>query len=118
MFSVIVEPKEGERGLTERKVGMYQCPKCETKFPIVVSRQRYLIIAEDQVRQIQTDLKALKKNHAELKKQYEDLENALDRAKKESEVRQLEIKLRSLEEQITYLKKEKEELEQRVAKFS
>jgi chromosome segregation ATPase len=118
MFSVIVEPKEGERGLTERKVGMYQCPKCETKFPIVVSRQRYLIIAEDQVKQIQTDLKALKKDHTELKKQYEDLEKVLDRTKKESEVRQLEIKLRSLEEQITYLKKEKGELEQRVAKFS
>lgn len=118
MFSVIVEPKEGERGLTERKVGMYQCPKCGTKFPIVVSRQRYLIIAEDQLKQIQTDLKALKRDHTELKKQHEDLETILDRTKKESEIRQLETRLRSLEEQITYLKKEKGELEERVAKFT
>jgi len=115
---VIVEPKEGERGLTERKVGMYQCPKCETKFPIIVSRQRYLIIAEDQLKQIQTDLKALRKDYSDLRKKHDDLEDVLDRTKKDSEIKQLETKLRSLEEQVAYLKREKGELEEKVARFA
>ena len=57
VFSVIVEPKEGERGLTQRKVGMYQCSKCGTKFPTIISRQKYLVVAEDQLKKIQSDLR-------------------------------------------------------------
>jgi len=124
VFSVIVEPKEGERGLTQRKVGMYQCSKCSTKFPIIVSRQKYLVIAEEQLKKIQNDVKDLKKTNEDLmesidglKKNQLELNEAIARKEKESQVKQLEVKLRALESQVSYLKKEKGELEEKVSKF-
>jgi septal ring factor EnvC (AmiA/AmiB activator) len=124
LFTVIVEPKEGERGLTQRKVGMYGCDKCGTKFPTVVSRQHYLILAEEQLGQIQTDIKDLKKANEELEKrvqlmdrEYSDLQKRLDKTKKDSEVRTLETKLDVLQKHVDYLRKEKGELEEKTAKF-
>jgi predicted RNase H-like nuclease (RuvC/YqgF family) len=124
VFTVIVEPREGERGLTQRKVGMYQCSKCGTKFPIIVSRQKYLVVAEDQMKKLQNDIQDLKKNNNELthdvdglKRNQEELEEAIKMKEKESEIKQLEVKLRALETQVSYLKKEKGELEEKVSKF-
>ena len=124
VFTVIVEPKEGERGLTQRKVGMYQCSKCNTKFPIIVSRQKYLVVAEDQLRQIQRDLKDMKATNEELEnkvdglvKDQEELQETLRRKETESLVKQLEVKLNALEGQVSYLRKEKGELEEKVSKF-
>ncbi len=125
IFSVIVEPKEEERGLTQRKVGMYTCTNCGLKFPTVVSRQRYLIVAEDQLKQIQTDVKSLKKENQDLQKkvvsiekEYSDVQDALETTRKESEVKQLQTRMYELEEQVTYLRKEKRELEEKVSKIS
>jgi predicted RNase H-like nuclease (RuvC/YqgF family) len=124
VFTVIVEPKEGERGLTQRKVGMYQCEKCGTKFPTVVSRQHYLVVADDQLKQIRTDLSSLKKTNQDLEKkikamdkEYEDLQKALDRNKRDMETRVLEAKVQALEKHVAYLRKEKEELEGKATKF-
>ena len=124
MFTVIVEPNEGERGLTQRKVGMYQCSKCNTKFPIIVSRQKYLVVAEDQLKKIQGDLKDLRTINQELEqkvnslvKDQEQLQETLKKKEKESELKQLEVKLRALEGQVSYLRKEKGELEEKVSKF-
>jgi septation ring formation regulator EzrA len=125
VFSVIVEPKEGEKGLTQRKVGMYTCTNCGLKFPTVVSRQRYLIVGEEQLRQIQTDVKTLKKANEELQKKiesverdYSDIQGVLDSTRKESEVKQLQTRMYDLEEQVAYLRKEKRELEEKVSKIS
>ena len=122
---MIVEPNEGEHGLTQRKVGMYQCPKCNTKFPIIVSRQKYLVVAEDQLRKIQGDLKSLRTTNQELEqklnglmKDQEVLQEALNEKEKESQLKQLEVKVDALETQVSYLRKEKGELEERVSKFS
>jgi septal ring factor EnvC (AmiA/AmiB activator) len=124
VFSVIVEPKEGERGLTQRKVGMYQCSKCDTKFPIIVSREKYLVIAEEQLKKIQNDVKDLKRTNTELlqsvdglKRNQEELRETVRRTEQESQVKQLEVKLHGLENQVSYLKKEKGELEEKVSKF-
>lgn len=124
VFTVIVEPKEGERGLTQRKVGMYQCSKCGTKFPIIVSRQKYLVIAEDQLKKIQSDVQDLKRTNEGLiqsidglKKNQEELEEAMQKKEKESQVKQLEVKLHALESQVSYLRKEKGELEEKASKF-
>jgi len=120
VFTVIVEPKEGERGLTQRKVGMYSCEKCGTKFPTVVGRQHYLVVAEDQLNQIQADIKSLKKTNSDLDKriqmmdkEYEDLQKKLERTRKDSEDRALEAKLDALEKHVAYLRKEKGELEEK-----
>ena len=124
LFTVIVEPKEGERGLTQRKVGMYSCEKCGTKFPTVVSRQHYLLVAEEQLGKIQTDIKNLKKTNQDLEKriqamdkEYADLQKVVDRSKKDAETRALEAKLEALEKHVAYLRKEKGELEEKATKF-
>jgi predicted RNase H-like nuclease (RuvC/YqgF family) len=124
LFTVIVEPKEGERGLTQRKVGMYNCDKCGTKFPTVVSRQHYLVVADDQLNKIQTDIKTLKKTNQELEKrvelmdkEYAEMQKALDNSKKDSETRVLEAKMQALEKHVAYLRKEKGELEEKTTKF-
>jgi septal ring factor EnvC (AmiA/AmiB activator) len=124
VFTVIVEPNEGERGLTQRKVGMYQCSKCNTKFPIIVSRQKYLVVAEDQLRKIQGDLKDLKATNLELQQKVTDLvkdqeimQETMTQKDRESQLKQLEVKVHALEGQVSYLRKEKGELEEKVSKF-
>ena len=123
-FTVIVEPKEGERGLTQRKVGMYTCEKCGTKFPTVMSRQHYLVVAEEQLSKIQTDVKNLKKTNHDLEKrietmdkEYAELQRAVDTGKKDNESRVLEAKVNALEKHVAYLRKEKGELEEKATKF-
>ncbi len=123
-FSVIVEPAKGERGMVERRVGMYTCSSCGTKFPTVISKQQYLIVAEEQLKSIQTELGSLKKGNDELQtkvqmmsEQQRELENNLERAAKENEVRRLQAKLAELETFVEYLRKEKGELEQKASRL-
>ena len=123
-FSVIVEPAKGERGMTERRVGMYTCSKCGTKFPTVISKQQYLIVAEDQLKAIQTELGSLKRGNVELQtkiqamtEQQRELESTLERTAKENEVKHLQTKLAELEAFVEYLRKEKGELEQKASKL-
>jgi TolA-binding protein len=121
---VIVEPSQGERGMTERKVGMYTCSKCGTKFPTVISRQKYLIVAEEQLKSMQEELNSMKKGNEELNvkvegmvQQQKELESSMDNAAKESELKRLQAKLGELEEFVAYLRKEKGELEQKASKL-
>jgi len=123
-FSVIVEPSKGERGMTERKVGMYTCSKCGTKFPTVISKQKYLIVAEEQLDSIQEELSAMKKGNEglnnrvkEMAAQQREMEGSMERTAKEKEVKRLQAKLAELEEFVSYLRKEKGELEQRASKL-
>lgn len=119
MFSVIVEPMKGERGMTERKVGMYTCSKCGTKFPTVVSKQHYLIVAEEELRKMQEELKALKTSNtglqdrvSSIEKEHLELQDTLEKTRHDSEIHELELKLNELESYVSHLRKDKEELEQ------
>ena len=110
--------------MVERRVGMYTCSKCGTKFPTVISKQQYLIVAEDQLKSIQAELGSLKKGNEELQtkvhgmaEQQKELEDTLERATKENEVRRLQTKLAELETFVEYLRKEKGELEQKASKL-
>lgn len=103
---------------------MYACDKCGTRFPTVVSRQHYLVVAEEQLGQIQTDIKALKKANQDFEKriqlmdkEYSDLQRRLEKSKRDSETRTLEAKLEALEKHVSYLRKEKGELEEKTTKF-
>ncbi len=123
-FSVIVEPVKGERGMTERRVGMYTCSKCGTKFPTVISKQRYLIVAEEQLKSIQDELSSMKKGNEDLNtkvrgmaEQQRELESNMERTAKENEVKRLQTKLAELESFVAYLRKEKGELEQKASKL-
>ena len=121
---MIVEPAKGERGMTERRVGMYTCEKCGTKFPTVISRQRYLIVAEEQLKSIQDELASVKKGNEELNakiqgmaQQQKELEDSMDRTVKENELKRLQVKLADIEEFVGYLRKEKGELEQKASRL-
>jgi predicted RNase H-like nuclease (RuvC/YqgF family) len=110
--------------MTERRVGMYTCSKCGTKFPTVISRQQYLIVAEDQLKAIQTELGSLKRGNVELQtkiqamtEQQGELESTLERMAKENEVKRLQTKLAELEAFVEHLRKEKGELEQKASKL-
>jgi len=123
-FNIIVEPAQGERGMTERRVGMYTCEKCGTKFPTVISKQRYLVVAEEQLKSIQDELTSVKKGNEELNtrvkgmaQQQKEMEGSMDRAAKENEMKRLQAKLAELEEFVSYLRKEKGELEQKASRL-
>ena len=123
-FNVIVEPAKGERGMTERRVGMYTCEKCGTKFPTVISKQRYLIVAEEQLKSIQDELASVKKGNDDMNvrirsmiQQQREMESSMDRAAKENELKRLQAKLAELEEFVGYLRKEKGELEQKASRL-
>ncbi|MDG6981490.1 MAG: hypothetical protein JRN51_10325 [Nitrososphaerota archaeon] len=123
-FNVIVEPAKGERGMTERRVGMYTCGKCGTKFPTVISKQRYLIVAEEQLKSIQDELESVKKGSEDLSikvqgmvQQQREMESSMVRAAKENDVKRLQAKLADLEEFVEYLRKEKGELEQKASRL-
>lgn len=130
MFSVIVEPSKGERGMTERKVGMYTCSKCGTKFPTVVSKQHYLIVAEEELKKMQEELQAVKNSNNGLQEQLEsyvsrvrsierdhaELQSTLERTRHDNEIHELESKLNELESYVSHLRKDKEELEQRTTR--
>jgi len=120
-FSVIVEPEKGEHGIVERKVAMYSCPRCGTNFPTVISRQKYLIVAEEQLRSIQKELADTKKQNEgldarsrELLSEQAELQRKVEKTIKEVETGKLEAKLTELESYVEHLRKEKDELEQKV----
>jgi septal ring factor EnvC (AmiA/AmiB activator) len=123
-FNVIVEPVKGERGMTERRVGMYTCSKCGLKFPTVISKQRYLVVAEEQLKSIQDELGSVKRSNEELTskvkgmaEQQQEMESSMEKAAKENEVKRLQAKLAELEDFVAYLRKEKGELEQKASKL-
>lgn len=110
--------------MTERRVGMYTCSKCGTKFPTVISRQRYLIVAEEQLKSIQDELSSVKKGNEDLSakvegmvEQQREMESSMEKAAKENEVKRLQLKLAELEEFVGYLRKEKGELEQKASRL-
>jgi chromosome segregation ATPase len=118
---VIVEPEKGEHGLVERKVAMYSCQRCGTNFPTVISRQKYLIVAEEQLRSLQKELADAKKRNEELDTKARDLVNEqmelqrrIEKTVKEGETGRLEAKLAELQSYVEHLRKEKDELEQKV----
>ena len=103
---------------------MYTCSKCGTKFPTVISKQKYLIVAEEQLKAIQSELSSVKKGNEELNakvrgmsEQQREMESSMDKVAKENELRRLQAKLAELEEFVAYLRKEKGELEQKASRF-
>ncbi len=124
-FNVIVEPSKGERGMTERRVGMYTCSKCGTMFPTVISKQRYLIVAEEQLKSIKDELTSVKKGNDELnsklrgmEERQREMEDTMEKAAKENEVKVLRSKFSELQSYVEFLRKEKGELEQKASRIT
>jgi len=102
-------------------VAIYSCPRCGTNFPTVISRQKYLIVAEEQLRSVQKELADTKRHNEELDARARDLVNEqaelqkkIERIIKEGETGKLEAKLAELQSYVEHLRKEKAELEQKI----
>src|SRR5437867_10294345 len=103
---------------------MYNGGRCETKFAADLSRQHELIVAEEQLRGIQKELKTVTRDNGELKsrvqamaKEQDRLQTFLEKTEKNTELKQLETKLNELESYVRYLRKEREELEQKASEL-
>jgi|SRR5579875_349417 len=123
-FSILVESgrKDSEGGLTEKKMGVYHCEQCGTKFPVVLDRQHYLVVPTKQIKELQDELKALRKSDEELTervknlaREQKDLQELLKTAREEAEVKELESRMEYLEKHVEHLKKDREELEQKIS---
>ncbi len=123
VYSVTVEPEQGERGLTKRDVGMFRCPRCDTSFPRILGKKRYLFVADGEYAR-------MVKEAADLKKSVESLESNMERARKQGEEREegmkkeirkgkidgLESVLTQVEKHVKYLRTERDRLAKEVGK--
>src|SRR5579883_361984 len=113
-FSILVESERaGESGFTAKKLATYQCTKCNTKFPVAVDRQHYLVVPADVIKRMQNEM--FSDSLKELARGQQELKAALKAATEESEIRDLENKLRGLERHVEHLRRDKIELEQKLS---
>jgi hypothetical protein len=122
VYKVVVEPEQGERGVVQRDVGMFRCPRCDATFPRVLGRVHYLLVPD-------TEFKRLKKEAEENKAKASDLDvtvEALRREKLEREealtqqlrdkvIAGLESELGQLEKHVEHLREERDRLQHEVA---
>lgn len=119
--------KGGNRSdsFVERKMGMYVCDKCLTRFPIVLDRRHYVMVPVKQLRDMQGDLKRLGDSQERLSAKLEQenesrrqTEALMRRSIDEVELKKLEDRLDYLQSHVSHLKKDKEELEQKIAELA
>jgi len=118
VYKVVVEPEQGERGIVQREVGMYKCPRCDTSFPRVLGRVHYLMVPGIEYTRLKQDA-ADNKVRAEtlaaqldaLKKEKAAREQLLTKQLKDSAIAKLEAEVRQLEKSVKLLKADKARLE-------
>ena len=122
VHTVIVEPAAGERGIVKRDVGMYRCPRCDTVFPRVISRRRYLLVPETEFIGLKKEVLSLtekrdglEKEAETMKRDFSERESALMKAKEKAEIEGKESLIRQLEAHVDYLRAQKTELERAVS---
>jgi hypothetical protein len=117
MYQVVVEPAQGERGITKRDVGMFRCPRCDASFPRVLGKTHYLLVPE-------AEFTRMKKEKEDSEKKIEKLEGSIETTKAEQIQREellrkelrgeklesLESQLNQLERHVTYLRTERDRL--------
>ena len=118
VYRVVVEPEQGERGIVNREVGMYHCPRCDTTFPRVLGRVRYLLVPESEYTRLkkETSESKAKADHVSeeievLKKEKIQREEWLNRQLKDSVIAKLEAEVKQLEKHVRQLKTDKSRLE-------
>ena len=122
VYKVVVEPEQGERGVVQRDVGMFRCPRCDTTFPRVLGRVHYLLVPD-------SEFKRLKKEAEENKTKADDLDVTMEALRKEKLEREesltqqlrdkiiagLESELAQLEKHVEHLREERDSLQHEVA---
>lgn len=122
VYKVVVEPDQGERGIVQRDVGMFRCPRCDTTFPRVLGRVHYLLVPD-------TEFKRLKKEAEENKTKADDLdvtvealrkeklerEEALTQQLREKVIAGLESELGQLEKHVEHMREERDSLQDEIA---
>jgi exonuclease VII small subunit len=121
-YTVLVESERTESGFTAKKLASYTCSKCNTKFPIAVDRQHYLVVPADVIKRMENDVRVLQMHNEmfsdslkELTRGQQELKSALKSATEDSELRDLEGKLKGLERHVEHLKRDKVDLEHKLS---
>ena len=107
VYKVVVEPEKDERGVVQRDVGMYRCPRCDATFPRVLGRVHYLLVPEP-------EFKRLKKEAEENKTKAEELEGAMESLQKEKLDREETLTKQLRDKVISSLESEVGQLERHV----
>lgn len=121
VYTVVVEPEMGERGIMKRDVGMFRCPRCDSSFPRVLGKKHYLLVPE-------TEYTRLKKEGEDFKKKNESLEETIEAVRKEQlrheeslrkelrggKLESLESELGQLERHVKYLRTERDRLKKEI----
>jgi hypothetical protein len=117
VYSVTVEPEQGERGLTKREVGMFRCPRCDTSFPRILGKKKYLFVADGEYARMMKETADLKKSVQNLesdlertRRQFEEREESLKRDLRKDKIEGLESELDQLERHVKYLRLERDRL--------
>lgn len=95
----------------EKKVALYLCHKCGTRFPVVAGSTRFKIISD-------VELKELKKKaseHKKLKEEVEKLEGRIEGMKRELVLERLRGKKDGLKSEVAMLKQIKAGLEEELS---
>ena len=107
VYKVVVEPEQGERGVIQRDVGMFRCPRCDTTFPRVLGRVHYLLVPD-------SEFKRLKKEAEEGKTKAADADAAVETLRKENLAREEDLTRQLREKVISGLESEVVQLEKHV----
>ena len=107
-------------GFSEKRIALYVCERCQTKFPIVAGSRRFRIVHE-------AELALLKKKAAEgeelavkVREMHEKIQlltAELEDAKRELELERLKNKRDNLHEEVEYLKEIKRGFQEELTKL-
>ncbi len=90
---------------SESTVGIYECEKCQSKFPHVLGRLKLKIIKSKELQQLHQDLDKAVSLNVKLTDDNEKLVTESDDVKKQVELTVLEGKVASLSDEVISLKK-------------
>jgi hypothetical protein len=117
VYKVTVEPEEGERGLIQKDVGLFRCPRCDKTIPRVMGRVHYLLVPETEFNRLKKSAEENEKKAEKLNKEMEALAEekiqqveSLNSQLRDSVITRLEGEVRQLERHVKQLKSERDHL--------
>jgi chromosome segregation ATPase len=112
-------------GMTERKVGFYECSTCSTRFPHIYGRQKLKIVKTEKWIDLKNSLSEAEDSKARFKGRIEELERDrevlcadLESLKENLIITKLEARAETLQCEVSLLADGKKELEKEVQQYT
>lgn len=117
IYNVVAEPALGEKGGTSVDLGLYSCTRCGRDYTHVISRRRYVLVPEKEVKGLKEEIESLKKTRELLANTIAETRMAIDKelgdlmkSVEKAELDGLKASIAQVEAHVKYLKKERDEL--------